>query len=273
VLLADGATPARGAVVSYFEPGQSEPIIVGIVDAAGNIRPREFPRNINGLPAGVTRGPEFPTLVASLPGACGARIAPPPQQPGELVRLVLPPAMALAGSVTVGGAPPTNRPGRIRVLAAFQGRGFLDSALSVETTADVDGRFTLAGLTPGKYKVQAALDDIWVSPTTTIEVVDKKREPIALAIPAPGAPVLVHLRDHAGKPLVGEPMTIDRPPGPLSDALWPREWSSDGAGLVYIPTLEAGDHVVHARGSKAVHITVTPLPADKPVEVDFVVDR
>ena len=48
--------------------------------------------------------------------------------------------------------------------------------------------------------------------------------------------------------------------------MWPHEWISDGLGVVNIPTLEAGKHVLHAGNAAAVTVTVPPLPAKAAVE-------
>lgn len=42
--------------------------------------------------------------------------------------------------------------------------------------------------------------------------------------------------------------------------LWPHAWTSDGAGTVYIPTLEAGRHVIQVEGAGTSRIQVPPLP-------------
>ena len=148
----------------------------------------------------------------------------------------------------------------MHIVAEYQDKGLLNAALSIETTADAEGNFILAGLTPGRYLVQAALDDIWMSPTTMIHVGDEKPQPLHLAIPAPGAPVQISLIGRDGKPAIGHVVTLDRS-GPLSD-LWPAELRSDGAGLIYLPTMETGLHHLHVDGViKPVKIDVPPLPA------------
>ena len=59
-------------------------------------------------------------------------------------------------------------------------------------------------------------------------------------------------------------MTIDRPAGPLTETLWPHEWTSDGAGVVNIPTLEAGKHLLRTPDStKPIEVNVPPLPAKR----------
>jgi hypothetical protein len=148
--------------------------------------------------------------------------------------------------VTVGGVAPTARPGKIRVLAVHRGNGKLDAAMSLHTTADVDGRFELAGLTPGHYEVQAALDDIWLSPPVPLDVAPNAAQlpPLALAIPAPGGAVRVTFPPN---PAADLEVKVDHP-GPLGEALWPQAFPADGAGVVFIPTLEKGRHTLRLPG-------------------------
>src|ERR1035441_7796465 len=130
----------------------------------------------------------------------------------------------------------------------------------METTADAEGNFVLSGLTGGHYVIQAALDDIWMSPIVDLQVSTEQPKPIQLAIPAPGAPVQFEFGGHDGKPVVGLGVTIDRS-GPLAH-FWPQELRSDGAGSLYIPTLETGKHTVHLdQVSKPVTFDVPSLPA------------
>lgn len=271
VFTADGSTPALGAQVLYFQAHRTAPSLLAMTDALGNLQPRGL------WYAGSTGndkadpGTASPTVVAFLPGTCGAVVMTPSIRAGEPLRLVLPVPIAINGRVTVGGGSPFNRPGSIRVLAAFQGRGFLNPYLSVETTADVNGNFELAGLTPGDYLVQAALDDIWLSSPVALHVTNQQSRPIKLDIRAPGAPIRIELRDRSGRPAVGTTITLERL-GPLA-TLWPREWMSDGAGSVYVPTLEAGRHTIHVPGiSKPFRFKVPPLPA-KPMVVRVSIDH
>jgi protocatechuate 3,4-dioxygenase beta subunit len=270
VVLADGVTPAMGAQLLSYEGGEAEPISIAMTDATGMAQPRGLWQSSGEATEGA---PNTPVIVGLLPGTTGATIVPAPKHPGGPVLLTLPPAIRMSGRVSVDGVAPSARHATIRVLAAYQGKGALDAALSVSTTADADGRFTLAGLTPGTYEVQAAMDNIWVSPSVSLQVVDRDPAPINLAIPAPGTPVLLHVRDVAGHPVAGAVVTLDRPAGPLASALWPQHWISDGAGLVAIPTLEAGQHLLRAAGAEQpVTVDVPPLPAAA-LDVSIALDR
>ena len=132
----------------YFEPGQNGPVVMGFVDANGAIRPRGLGRNMNALPAGVAPGPELPDVGRISACACGRHNLPPTQ---NIVATKFGPSAGPDCSCRTGDSEraPSNRSGGIRVLAACQGKGFLDSVLSVQTFADVDGKFVLHGLTPG----------------------------------------------------------------------------------------------------------------------------
>jgi protocatechuate 3,4-dioxygenase beta subunit len=259
VFLPDGKTPALGAEVLYFQPGSISPPILAITDAMGALHARGLWQS-QAAPAVDSAPLKSPLVVALLPGEYGATIYAGPIRRGNPVRLVLPSAVSMAGAVTVGGKDLSQRSGVVHVVAEYQDKGSLNAALSIETTADAEGNFVLAGLTPGNYLVQASLDNIWMSPPTMIHVGDEKLQPLRLAIPAPGAPVQITLVDRDGKPDIGRVVALERS-GPLS-RLWPAELRSDGAGLIYVPTLEAGLHVLRVDGvAKPVRIEVPALPA------------
>jgi hypothetical protein len=271
VLLPGGREPALGAVVTYFEPGRWQPVLGGLTDARGQIRGKGlwyFNNSGSGEPPD---DPPGPVVVALLPGSHGAALVPPPE-PGKPLEVVLPPALAVRGRVTVGGATPSKLAGSIRILAAYEGtgQGRLGGVLSVQTTAQEDGSFELAGLTPGRYAVQAALDDIWLSPPVAVAVTDRPPGDIALAIPAPGGPAVVTVVGPDGTPRPGRPISIDRPDGPLAALLWPGGWTTDGAGRVHVPALEAGRHTLRVTGTGASAEVVIPAPpAGRPAEVQI----
>jgi hypothetical protein len=260
VYYSDGSTPALGAQVLYFQRHQSSPSLFAMADALGDLQPRGLWYSGSGDGTEKDSGPDSAVVVAFLPGACGATVQTGPFHPGQPLRLVLPPPVTLHGRVTVGGRSPLHRPGVIHVLAAYQGKGTLNPYLSVATTADADGSFTLAGLTPGEYLVQAALDDIWLSSPARLWVSNANPRSLKLAIPLPGAPVRIDVRDSSGKPVVAASVTLDHP-GPMQ-VLWPHQWITDGAGSVYIPTVETGKHTIHVTGeSKPVQFKAAPWPS------------
>lgn len=256
VYLADGTTPAYGAQVLYFPAHQAAPALFAMTDAQGMLQPRGLWRT--GLPNASVSGPDTPVVLAFLPGSHGAVVQTSPIRANEPLRLVLPHPIAAAGRVTVAGASPSGLPATIRVMAAAQNRGFLNPYLSIVTTADADGKFNLSGLTEGDYLVQAALDNIWLSQPVPLHASTSSHDSIGLNIPAPGVPVLLHLYDAAGKPVANATTTVEHS-GPMAD-LWPHDWTSDGAGTVYIPTLEAGRHLFQVQGAGTVRIQVPPRP-------------
>ena len=259
VLLADGITPALGAEVLYFQPGSVSPPILAITDALGEMHSRGLWQGQSSA-ATVANELESPVVVAFLPGYCGATIYTGPIRRDVPLSLVLPKAISVAGTVTVGGQNLLHRPGIFHIVAEYQDKSVFNAALSMETTADAQGNFALNGLSAGHYVIQAALDDIWMSPVVDLQVPTEQRKPIQLAIPAPGAPVQFEFVGHDGNPVIGLGVTIDRS-GPLAH-FWPQELRSDGAGSRYIPTLEAGRHTIHLdQGSKPVTFDVPSLPA------------
>jgi hypothetical protein len=282
VLLPDGKTPASGAVVLYFPPHAYQPALAGMTEADGAIRARGLWQSGNagdGKQPEPPGGPAGPAIVAMLPGSHGATVVDAPE-PGKPLSIVLPPAAAAAGRVTIGGKAASGRKGTIRILAAYERRGTLNGALAVGTTARADGSFEVAGLTPGTYRVQAALDDVWLSPSVQLTVdaggAIRPAGPLVLDVGAPGGSAAVKLVDAGGNPLKGREVTVDRPPGPLADALWPRAFMTDGAGVALIPTLEAGKHTIRTAATDGAAATVQQVeaasnPAAGPAEVRVVV--
>ncbi|QEH35295.1 Nickel uptake substrate-specific transmembrane region [Aquisphaera giovannonii] len=247
VLLPDGVTPAFAAQAILYVPDQEQPASHGISDASGRLTWRgmwSYGSQGDRPKIGLV---DRPTLVVSLPGRHGATIVP--LEEGPAPRVVLPPAIEAEGTVTIGGRPPSDDGSRIRVVAAYQGRGVLDSALGLATTAGPDGRFTFAGLTPGRYRVQAARDGIWISKTVEVVVEPGKvTPPLSLDIPPPGEPVTLEFVDRAGKPLAGESFTLARPEGPFA-GLRPTTLRANASGRLTLLGLEAGAHSVSIAGT------------------------
>ena len=247
VFLPDGMTPAFAAQAILYEPGQEQPASHGISDAGGRLTWRGMWRygNADDHPkAGLV---EKPTVVVSLPGRHGAAIVPLEEGPAR--RLVLPPAIEAEGTVKLGGRAPRGDGSLVRVVAAHQGRGVLDAALGLATTAGPDGRFTLAGLTPGRYMVQAARDGIWASKAVELRVEpDKVPPPLALEIPAPGESVTLEFVDHAGRPLADVSITLAYPQGPFA-SLWPATLRADASGRLTLRGLAAGPNSVSISGT------------------------
>src|SRR5262249_2239674 len=139
-----------------------------------------------------------------------------------------------------------------------------DEFLSIKVNAAADGTFELAGLTPGDYRVQATLDDIWLSASIPLVVTEKgmKKQPIRLNMAAPGGPSVVELIDAKGRPAAERRLRLVRPSGPLTDELWPMELSSDGAGIVQIPPLETGKHEITIPGTDIKAKLIVPSLAE-----------
>jgi hypothetical protein len=251
VMLADGTTPARGAMLLYFTKGEWQPRLGGATDVQGRIHGRGLWYSNSQPPPEPAGSPAGPVVIAMLPGAAGAAVVEPAE--GKPLSIGLPKAVSLDGKVTIGGATLHGYPGRLRVLAGYKGRGKLDGVLSVWATPQDDGTFELAGLTPGHYTVQAALDGIWLSPSVPVVVADEELKPITLDIGAPGGPVVVQLVSPAGAPVAGQPVRVERPAGPLTTLYWPAEFTADGAGQAYIPALEVGTHIIRVGDVAAPH--------------------
>lgn len=268
VLLHDGRTPAWGALAVLSLPDWSGFAQAARADALGHLDdkaltpPQTAPYGRPTRPAPTGSDPPGPTLVAWLPGQAGATILPYVR--GLDARIILPSPLSAPGRVTVGGQSVASLPGAFRVRAEYQGRGKLNDLLSLDVTAGPDGSFTLDGLTPGAYRVQAARDGIWLSATQTLTVGTGPPLPsLTLDIAPPGAPVVLHLTDSHGRPLPGQAVTPDVPPGPLADILWPPTITADGAGDLRLNSLTAGRHTFAMPGSNfpPLVVTVPPLSA------------
>ena len=242
VYLADGRTPAWGARAALFLPDWPVPRLMAKTDAQGRLVLKDFWRDGARSRTEPPGSPAGPVVAAWLPGASGAVIVP--FQPGQAMRLVLPPAIALPGRVTVGGHSVLRLPSQFRVRAAYQGKGRLNEALTVEATAQADGTFLLAGLTPGTYQVQAVRDNIWLSGKQTVTVGAEAPAEMTLDIATPGVPVILSLVDKQGKSRPSQEIKIVRPEGPLTEEIWPRRLTSDSTGLLRVDGLEAGHHVL-----------------------------
>ena len=124
----------------------------------------------------------------------------------------------------------------------------LDATLSRGASVQSNGRFDLQGLTPGRYRVQAARDGIWLSKSLELRVEQGKATPdLALDIPEPGVTVVVEDLDGQHLPVSGRTLTLDRPDGPLA-SLWPSAFRTDGSGKLTLRGLEAGFQSLRIEG-------------------------
>lgn len=245
VLLENGEIPAFGARAFFFSPSYDSPISQAITDASGRLFWRgRWVSSSTEAPAGRVPGP---SVAVRLPGSNGAVVFGADQ--AEPLRVVLPPPMSVSGRVTIGGQPIGDRLGQIQVAAQHQGSGVLSLALNLETTAQADGSFILSGLTPGRYLVQAARDQIWTSPSVELVVTEGDPLPdLTLDIPEPGAPVLLQLVDDDARAVPDQPFRVVRPEGPYAHR-WPVALRTDATGSALLFGLEAGSHALQIEGS------------------------
>jgi len=256
VLMPDGKTPAWGARAALVVPQTWQPIQMARTDALGRLNVADYWYTGEAPATPPAGSPTEPVLVTWLPGSNGATVVP--YVANQPPRLVLPVPIAVRGHVTVGGQPVTGLSSSFRVLAAYQGRGKLNSILSVMVTAQADGSFELAGLTPGTYEVQACRDGIWLSQSQSMVVGRSALTPLTLDIAPPGAPVLVHLVNTQGKSLLNRQLRVLRPSGPLTSALWPQTLTTDSTDVVRLEGLEVGVHQLDIAPQSAGEIRSNP---------------
>lgn len=277
VLLSDGRTPAAGAALAYVGANNPSPIVLGYTDARGRISLQAGWYTDYWMDDDEQAGPKQTAIVVWLPGACGATIVPHKVAvPAKKLRIVLPPLRIARGKVTVGGRPIDARNAQLQVLAAHEGQDKLDSLLSLHVSAESDGSFELAGLTPGSYRVQATMDGIWLSATKQLVVAEgKPLEPLSLDVGEPGMGSVIRCMDAAGQRVAKVRATMTRPAGPMAELHWPGSFISDGAGVIHIPPLEVGEHRVQIAGvEQPLTLTVKPLadPNAKAEELKVRVD-
>jgi len=278
VFLSDGRTPAAGAELAAFLPELWTARDQGQTNVHGKIHMQKSAGyDISAHDQTPPGSPQEPVIVTWLPGACGATITPLAWDGDQELKLVLPPPLKVLGRVTVGGKTINGQKNQFRVLAAYEGKGKLNHLLSLDVSAEADGSFELAGLTPGIYRIQAAMDGIWLSREVRLIVKPDMAnpKPLTLDIGEPGQPSVLELVRRDGKPAPAKTVKIIRPEGPLTDLLWPVEFTADGAGIIYVPSLEVGTHRVRVDGAgKDTKLAIQPLTETqgKPLNLRIVVE-
>lgn len=263
VFLPDGKSPAAAAQLLYFPEDAFQPHFAAMTDGNGVMHARPLP--VSGNADDRQHGTHHPPLVlAYLPGNHGVATITALNRD---LSITLPPSRTVTGHITIAGQPLGTKPARLRILAAHQSDSLLHQYLDVETSADADGNFELAGLTPGIYHIQAALDDVWFSPTLSLTAGDAPLAPITLDIPAPSAPLILQITNANGSARAGATLHISRPDGPLTSRYSPTDWPADGNGTLHIPTLESGPHTLTLEG--ATLSQNVQLSADKPQEIQL----
>ena len=284
----DGESPAYGALVFWVDPddGLDE---ATMTDATGRcVRTPFCPgllyRSERGHSAGFVNtpwllggyadphgSPTEPVVVALLPGVCGAAILGPDEWgKGELL-IRLPRPIAVRGRVTVKGKDLSELPATVSVIARNEDHGCLDNLLAVESPVGPDGTFELRGLTPGRCRIQAALDKVWLSESVTLDVPEAPEKALEIDLSIdPGDTALYRLVDETGTPLASVEVAVESVKGPYADELWPESRPTDGAGILRLEGLPAGKNTIRlVEDSKTFEITVPPLgkPDDTPSDL------
>jgi len=239
--------PCWGAQIAVLAPNVASPMLSATTDPRGQIISAPISYGYHPQQKDEPGSPSGVLVAAILPGEFGAAIAP--YVPGQPVNLTLPTPINVSGRITTGGAVTDLGSSSVYVCAEYSGKGKLDDFLSVAVTAQPDGKFSLAGLTPGTYLIQAVRDGIWFS--KSVKFVADENKPIStvdIDIPSPGAPMLLHVKSADGEPLVDTPVSFDIPNGPLTDSLWPKTFQTDGIGDLRFDGFTAGRQTMHFGG-------------------------
>jgi hypothetical protein len=265
VFHADGFTPAPGALVRRLTSGSTVDRNILHTDGLGDfcLDQGGWDGMLARFPTPELPRPAEPLLIALLPGECGGVVLPMKSLPEHGAKIVLPRPVSVRGVVRVAGKSAADWRNRFLVTAEYLDRTDVSEMFDLTVDPSLDGSFELVGLTPGKYRVQASLDGIWLSSSIEIVVDGDGRSigPLELDIPHPGLPSILRCADAEGRPVVGAKFTIRRPDGPLAERLWPAELIGDGAGTVHVPPLEAGEHVITCLDDHREHrLTIPPIP-------------
>lgn len=283
VFMADGKTPAFNARLIFWDRNgcragaeYTTPEAAAMTDALGRIVGSAWFSEWSGGEIQEHSGAS--RLVTWLPGITGAVATLIAKKDLDRpLKIVLPPPLAIAGKVTVGGKPASSYRSQIHLLAAYEGEGALRQFSNRRVSAEADGSFELPALTPGAYCIQAALDDIWLSRGVRVTIGADHPPPkqLTLDIGEPGPPSVIRVVDRRGQAVPGADATVVRPDGPLAELLWSMHFESDGAGVINIPPLEAGTHRVKIHGAQAEYSLVVPplsqaniTPAGPPAVVE-----
>jgi hypothetical protein len=260
VMTPDGKTPAAGAALYVYRRESEHGRQLELTDSDGRFTYR-LDHLLRGL-GGDERGPLV--FAAWLPGIYPPMTAPLPAVDDEEteLKIVLNASRRLKGRVTIGGDPVEGLGTRLRVLLAADQATPVDRLIENEITPSADGTFDLGAPPAGKYRLQAALDGIWLSAAMDFTVTDATTpKPFTIDIRRPGPPSVITCVDKKGKPVGGVTVAVRNREGPLARRLWPRSFTADAAGVLYLAPLEAGTHVLETSDGKTHELIIEPLPA------------
>ncbi len=169
-------------------------------------------------------GPQDIVAVAWIPGRFGPAIVPSTSaDPKTGLKIILPPSAKQSGKVTIGGKQFSESHSQLRVMAAREGSEPFNRLFRQFFSPDPEGDFELSALAPGVYRIQATLDNIWLSPSVRVTVGPDAAplKPITLDIGEPGNSSTVTVVDKQGHGVPDIKVTLTRPEGPLASLLWP----------------------------------------------------
>jgi hypothetical protein len=277
VTAADGKTPVYAARVAV-ERHQWVREAVTTSDARGRFTINVGVRRKSVLGSNADVEIPLPVVIASAPGQFGAVVTQLSEEADDVsppgLRISLPKAASVRGRVTVGGDSPRALPATTQILAKHTRPSLAYDAASMTAAAGADGAYEIRGLTPGQYELQASLDGIWLSGTKELLVpADRESDQIIdLKIDAPGDLAQYRLIDDAGVPIANQNILIKSPElaGPFAKQSRPAQLLTDGAGVLYLEGLSAGEHVIELENrniSLIISVPAIGAPMSMPVEL------
>lgn len=271
VWLFDKGTPADGARFMAYAPNLHVPVSAGWSDPSGRVQSDSrpvptLPRNPP-IPNDITS----PILIAWIPGKTGRAIVPlsfTGDEPDEL-DVILPRGIPVTGQVTIGGKSPLVVPAPVTVVLQSATESRVSLLTAQKITANADGSFAFNDLTPGRYVCQAALDDLWLSPSIELEVTDEPAN-VKLRIPSPGGTARVRFQRPDRSPWQRQMVEVNWPDGPLTRKLRPTTYTTDFAGELILDGAPVGTIGVRRHGDSTWHKVEITAPTQTPPRLQVV---
>jgi len=254
VWLFEKGTPAANTRFAAYAANTRQPVSAGCSDPLGRFHTAAL--HVFGQQGDPPIDGNFtgPILVAWIPGKTGRVIVPLTFAGGtpDDLDIVLPRGHRVAGRASIAGEPALNVAAPVTIALRLVDNDRRSSLLSQQATTNADGTFEFAGLTAGHYVCQAALDNLWLSPTVEVNVTGDLRD-LALNIPKPGGTARLLFNHRDGSAWRRQAIEVDWPEGPLTSQLRPAVLTTDDTGNLFLDGAPVGPCRVRLRGEQAWH--------------------